>query len=175
LTTAVTSAWGRLATRQHLPLALLSAWLILTSPWIALMRSVPADAGFFDYAHVLAGCAAAVSVAAYAFACLRAGGWRSYFPWLEGQIAALQRDARGLLQGRVPPAEAGGLFAVIEGLLLASLLITAATGVAWLLLQGDAAAVVMRGWHIVAARSLMGLMAAHIVSVSLHFVALAGD
>jgi len=46
------NALEKLAARQHLAVALLSTWLITTSPWIAMLRRVPPEAGFLDYSHV---------------------------------------------------------------------------------------------------------------------------
>ncbi len=48
-------ALEKLAARQHLAVALLSAWLIATSPWIEMLRRVPREAGFLDYSHVVLG------------------------------------------------------------------------------------------------------------------------
>ena len=41
--------------RLHLLLALLALWLVLSSPWVSMLRRVPGDAGFFDYAHMILG------------------------------------------------------------------------------------------------------------------------
>jgi len=158
----------RFAARQHLPLALLSAWLILTSPWLDLRRNVPTDAGFIDYAHLFVGGITACAAVLYAFGCLRSAGWRTYFPWLAGRFAAARRDVVNLGQGRLPGAEGGGLFSIIEGLLLASLLATATSGVAWLLSQGAPLALDWRSAHLAASRCLIGLLLAHVVAVSLH-------
>ena len=42
----------RIAAQQHLALALLTAWLVLTSPWVHMFRRIPRNAGFLDYAHI---------------------------------------------------------------------------------------------------------------------------
>src|SRR5215218_8730400 len=52
----------------------------------------------------------------------------------------------------------GGLFSIIEGLLLASLLATATSGVAWLLSQGAPLALDWRSAHLAASRCLIGLL-----------------
>jgi hypothetical protein len=41
--------------RLHTALAVLALWLVATSPWVSMLRRVPASAGFFDYAHVALG------------------------------------------------------------------------------------------------------------------------
>jgi cytochrome b561 len=77
------------------------------------------------------------------------------------------------VRGRLPSAEGGGLFAVVEGLLLLCLLLVGVTGAAWFALQGDAAALACRGVHIVAARVLIGLIVAHALAVATHLLELA--
>lgn len=76
----------------------------------------------------------------------------------------------GLLLGRIPAAEGGGLFGFIEGLLLLALVATAVTGAAWFLAQGSSEALAWRASHVFAARGLIGLLALHVVTVSLHLL-----
>ncbi len=161
---------ARLAERQHLFVALLSGWLILTSPWVHMFRRIPGNAGWLEYAHVVLGLAAAVLAVTFTASCTRHGRWRLYFPWLTGALAQPARELRGLLRGEVPSAEGGGLFALVEGLLLLALLATALSGCAWLLVQGSAAAVDWRGYHILAARGMMVLLVLHVVTASLHLL-----
>lgn len=161
---------ARLAERQHLLVALLSAWLILTSPWVHMFRRIPGNAGFFDWAHIVLGLAAALLAVTFTVSCTRPGRWKLYFPWLAGSLAQAKSDLRGLLRGTVPTAEGGGLFALVEGLLLLALLATALTGCAWLLVQGSAAAADWRGYHILAARGMMALLVLHIAAVALHLL-----
>ena len=159
-----------LLNRLHVAVVVACAWLIGTSPWVSLLRRIPDGAGFFDYAHVAAGfCGLALAVV-YTWACTRDGGWRTYFPWAAGRSKAIVDDVVGLLRGRTPTAESGGLFATIEGLLLLALLAVAVTGVAWFTLQGSADAVAWRGHHIVAARALIGLIVAHVLAVASHLL-----
>jgi hypothetical protein len=166
---------SRLGDRLHGAVALLALWLVGTSPWIAMLRRIPAGAGWLDYAHVLAGFAALLLGAAYAWACSRGGRWRLYFPLTGAQFGTVGRDLRGLLRGQVPAAEGGGLFGAIEGLLLLALLATALSGAAWFFAQGSAAALDWRGQHIVAAWTFAGLLALHVVTVSLHLIDLVRD
>jgi hypothetical protein len=163
-------ALEKLAARQHLAVALLSAWLIATSPWIAMLRRVPREAGFLDYSHVVLGFVTLAIAISYAVTCTRAGRWRLYFPWLAGQFGAVARDASGLLRGRIPAAEGGGLFGLIEGLLLVLLLATAVTGAVWFAMQGTADSLAWRSHHILAARGLVTFFVLHVVTVSLHLI-----
>ena len=166
-------AWlARLAERQHLLVALLTAWLVLTSPWVHLFRRIPRNAGVLDYAHIVLGVVAALLAVTFTVACTRHGRWRLYFPWLAGALALAPaaRELRGLLRGELPTAEGGGLFGVLEGLLLLALLATALTGCAWLLVQPSYAAGEWRGYHILAARGMIALLTLHIVAASLHLL-----
>jgi len=106
---------------------------------------------------------------------VRDGRWRLYFPWVAPQIRTVGSDLAGLLRRRIPAAEGGGLFGLIEGLLLLALLATAATGAAWFMAQGTDAAVSWRGQHILAARGLIGLLVLHVVTVSLHLLDFVGE
>jgi hypothetical protein len=161
----------RLAARQHLLLALLSAWLILGSPWVHMYRRIPRNAGFAEYSHIVLGLVALVLAITFTISCTRRGRWRLYFPWLMGELGQAWRELRGLvLRREVPTAEGGGLFAVIEGLLLLALLATALTGAAWLLVPGTAEAVSWRHYHILASRGMIALLVLHIASVSLHLL-----
>lgn len=159
---------GRSADRLHLVLALLSAWLILTSPWLGMVRQIPRDAGFLNHAHVAAGLAVLALGVAYGAACLRGGGWRLYFPWLAGAGSTVAADLKGILRGRLPAAEGGGLFGAIEGLTLAALLVVAVTGAGWLWFAGTPAAAHWRGVHQLSAQGLTALLILHALSVSLH-------
>jgi len=166
-------ARASLQNRLHVAVALLCAWLFVTSPWVSMFRRMPAGAGWLDWAHVTLGFATLAIALLYARACSRKGAWRSYFPWLAGEGRAAARDVGGLLRGRLPSAEPGGLFAAIEGLLLVVLLIGGVTGVGWFMLQGSEAAVACRGVHVVAVRVLLGLIVAHVLAVASHLFELA--
>jgi hypothetical protein len=155
---------------QHLALLLLTLWLLLTSPWIAMYRRLPADAGWLAYAHVVLGLATLALTATYLWTCCRGGRWRLYFPVGRPRLKEVGRDLRGLLRGRIPAAEGGGLFGLIEGLLLLALLATAITGAAWYLTQGSAEALAWRSQHALAVRALVALLVLHTVSVSLHLL-----
>ena len=162
-----------LQNRLHFAVALACAWLVLTSPWVSLLRRVPTSAGFLDHAHLVVGLLGLALALAYSVTCLRGGRWRTYLPWLVGDVAPLSRDLRGLLRGRLPSAEGGGLFAVIEGLLLLALLLVAVTGAGWWLAQGGDSALDWRSVHIAGARTLVVLIVLHVIAVATHLVELA--
>lgn len=162
--------FGRLAARQHLVLAMLTGWLILTSPWVHLFRRIPRDAGLLVYSHVVLGLAALVITCTFTISCTRGGGWRRFFPWLGGDLGQVGRELRGLGRGELPTAEGGGLFSLIEGALLLAMLATGVTGAAWLMVEGTAAAVDWRGYHIVCAWIMIVFVILHIVSVALHLL-----
>jgi len=156
--------------RQHLLLALLAAWLVVSSPWVHMLRQIPRNAGWLDYAHVGLGVLATALALTYFITCCRGGGWRVYFPWLAGNLGPVARDLRGLRRRELPSAEGGGLFALIEGLLLLVTLATGLTGLAWLLLAGTPEAAAWRGYHILAAQGMIALLVLHVVTVSLHLL-----
>lgn len=131
----------------HVLVALFVLWLIATSPWVSLLRRIPNDAGFFDYAHVAVGWLALLCGAIYAVSVAGGGRLRQYLP---GRTA--------------------GIGGTIEGLLLLALLATAATGALWFVLQGSADALTWRTLHIYSARALIGLGLAHVVAVAAHLL-----
>ena len=93
-----------------------------------------------------------------------------YFPWAGGQMEAVRRDVAGIFRGEVPSVEGGGLFALIEGLLLLALVTAGLTGALWFFTEGTSAAVGWREWHIGTARAAVALLVLHVVSVSLHLL-----
>jgi cytochrome b561 len=135
-----------------------------------MLRRIPSGAGFFDYAHVTIGFVALALSVSYPLACIKATGWRLYFPWLAGNMGGVGRDLAGLTRGTIPTAEGGGLFAMIEGLLLLALFITAVTGAAWFALQGTGTALAVRDFHIIAARGFAGLIVLHLLAVASHLL-----
>jgi hypothetical protein len=161
--------------RQHLAVALLSLWLILTSPWVSMLRRIPSGAGWLDYAHVALGFVALLLGLTYAWSCTRDGQWRLYFPLAPSLLAGAGRDLKGLLRARIPAAEGGGLFGFIEGLLLVLMVATAVTGATWFVTQGSDAALAWRGHHVLAARCMAAFMILHVVTTSLHLIDLARD
>jgi len=156
--------------RQHFAVALLALWLILTSPWLAMFRRIPDGASWLDYAHVALGFVTLLLALTYTWACTRQGRWRLYFPLTPKLIGGPARDLRGLLRGQVPAAEGGGLFGLVEGLLLAVLVLTAASGAGWFFAQGSSDALSWREFHVYAARGMIGLLVLHVVTVSLHLL-----
>ena len=133
--------------RLHAALALLAVWLAGTSPWVSMLRRLPANAGFLDFAHVALGALALVIGLVYASSLLGRGRWRQYVP------------------GR-----AAGITGVIEGLLLIALIATGVTGATWFLLQGSADALAWRDGHVYCARALIGVGIAHGIAVASHLL-----
>jgi cytochrome b561 len=161
--------------RLHLAVAVLTLWLIVTSPWVAMLRRIPGSAGWLDWSHVLVGFVVLLLSIAYAWTVASGGRWRLIFPVLPGQLRAVRSDLAGLVRGRIPASESGGLFGLLEGLLLVALLLTGATGAAWFLAQGTESALGWRAVHQCSGRGLIGLLMAHVVAVSLHLLEFARD
>ena len=68
--------------RLHIAVTLLALWLVTTSPWVSMLRRVPASAGFFDYAHMVLGVVALVRRHfLWPSSSCAAGAGDSTFPW----------------------------------------------------------------------------------------------
>ena len=160
----------RLSGPIHVALALVTLLLLASSPWLNMVKRLPTPAGFVNLGHIALGLAALLLVLIYLVGCSQGGRWQLYFPWLAGRLGAVGRDLGGLAHGRLPAVEGGGLFALIEGLLLLALLATGLTGAAWLGLQGSDAAMAWCDVHGVLARVFGGLLILHLLAVSLHLL-----
>jgi hypothetical protein len=160
----------RIANPLHGAVAIVTLWLVGSSPWVELYKQVPADAGWITRAHVWLGFAALAMAVLYVAVCARGGRWRMYFPWAGGQMGMVGRDVAGIFRGQLPSVEGGGLLALIEGLLLLALVAAGLTGALWFFTEGTSDAVGWRVWHIGAARTAAALMLLHVIGVSLHLL-----
>lgn len=160
----------RWATGLHGALALLCLALFASAPWLGMAGRLRPDAGWVDHAHVVLGLAMLPAAAVYAGLILRGGRWRGLLPWLGGDLKPVARDLAGLCRGQLPAAEGGGLFPLIEGLLLLALLVTTLTGALWWLTQGQPVALDWRERHIGCAWILGGLALLHAASVASHLL-----
>ena len=154
----------------HLLVALAAAWLLLSSPWIGMYDRMPEEPDWVTLAHVVVGFLALPLGIGYAAAVVQGGRWREYFPYLGGDLGAVGRDLAGIFRGRLPTVEGGGLFPMIEGLVLLALLVSALTGAAWFLVPGTETAVALREAHILASRGFGGLLLLHLAGVALHLL-----
>jgi len=169
------SLLDRLVNPLHLLIALAAAWLLASSPWIAMYHALPEPPGAINVAHVALGLALLPLGLVYLLACSAGGRWRLYFPWAAGRFDGIGADVSGLLRGQRPGSEGGGLFAAVEGLLLLALVAVAASGAGWFVDRGTDAAVAWRAWHIGAARAFFVLTGLHVIAVSLHLLDLVRD
>jgi hypothetical protein len=160
----------RLSGLLHALLAPACIALLATSPWLGMYHALPESPGWLNLSHVIVGLATLPLALVYLVACTQHGLWRTYFPWLAGQVGGMRRDLAGLARGQRPMSEGGGLFAALEGLLLVALLAVSATGAAWFILQGGDAAVAVRSVHATCAHVFGWLLGAHVLAVSLHLV-----
>jgi hypothetical protein len=160
----------RLSGALHLTLAVGCLWLLASSPWLRMVRHLPASPGFVNLAHVVVGLTVALLVPVYLLHCSLGQRLQLCFPWLTGHMGAVKSDLAGLARGRWPAAEGGGLLAMVEGLLLLALLATGLSGAGWLLVQGSQAALAWYDVHVVCARVFAGLLLAHLLGVSLHLL-----
>jgi hypothetical protein len=155
--------------------AALATLLVLyaSSPWLAMLRRVPRDAGLFDYAHLLLGALALLVATALLGLALRAGRWRLYFPWAAGHGAQVFRDLGGLFRGRMPRSEGGGLNTALQGFVLLAMLGTGLTGAGWFAAQGTDAVLAWRETHATFAHVLAVFVVAHAVTALAHVIDLA--
>ena len=115
----------RLTNPLHLLIALASAWLIVSSPWIGMYQRMPDEPSAINLSHVVLGLSLLPLGIVYFAACTLGGRWRLYFPWIAGQWGDIGRDLAGIFRRQRPGSEGGGLFATIEGLQLLALLAAA--------------------------------------------------
>lgn len=160
----------RLSGLLHALLAPACLFLIFASPWIGMYHQMPEQPGWINLSHAWVGLATLPLVLVYLVACTREGLWRTYFPWLAGEVGGIARDLGGLARGQRPMSEGGGLFSTLEGVLLLALLGTAGSGAAWFALQGGDAAVMLRSLHIASANIFAATLLAHVLAVALHLV-----
>lgn len=155
---------------QHVLIIILSAFLISTSGWIMMGRSLRASASIWDYLHVYLGLmAAGLSISMLVSNCIK-GKWRQFFPWLVLDFSHLIKDISGLCKGKLPAAGGRGLFSIIEGIGILLLVGVGFTGVLWYCLQGSSDALFWRSNHIVFAQGFMGFILIHIICAGLHLL-----
>jgi cytochrome b561 len=168
-------ASGADRTVRRVHTAALATLLVLyaSSPWLAMLRRVPRDAGLADYAHLLLGALALLVALAFLGLALRAGRWRLYFPWAAGHGAQVVRDLGGLVRGRMPRSEGGGLNTALQGFVLLAMLGTGLTGAGWFAAQGTDTVLAWREVHATFAHVLGVLVIAHAVTALAHVIDLA--
>ncbi len=155
---------------QHGLLILLLAWLIATSPWVHLYNRIPPSPTFWVWAHLILGVVVLVLTVSFTVTALVQGRLRQYFPWAFGRFRPLISDLVGLFRLKIPDNEGGGLFSVIKGLLLLSLLAVGITGLMWLWTVGTRDAVAWRGWHVDSVKVMVVFLALHILATIAHIV-----
>lgn len=155
---------------QHLLLILLSLFLILTSSWIVMGRSIRVNPSVWDYLHVYLGMVVAGLSLPMLLANVVKGKWRQFFPWLMGDFTQLSSDVCGLKRGKIPAAGGRGLFSVIEGVGLILLLLVSFTGVMWFVTQGSSEALNWRSYHQSCAHGFIGFMLVHCICAAAHLI-----
>lgn len=160
----------RLGELQHLMLLLLTSYLIITSGWIMIGRSLRDSASFWDISHVYLGLVTSVLATSFFIRNVIKGKWRQYFSWIIFDITQIKQDLIGLTRKRIPVAGGKGLFSLIEGLGLLLLLGTAITGVIWFVVQGDASALTWRSHHQLFAKGFIGFILIHVIFACLHLL-----
>lgn len=160
----------RLSELQHVMLLLLTSYLIITSAWVMLGRSLRDNASFWDITHVYLGLATAILSISFFIRNVTHGKWRQYFAWLILDVSQINQDIVGLASKRIPVAGGKGLFSLVEGLGMLLLLATSITGVFWFINQGDASALTWRSYHQLFAKGFIGFILVHLVFACLHLL-----
>ena len=166
--TSVASRREARALLLHAAAALLLLLLLACSPWIVMVRQWPAHPHWGDVAHLGLGLAVSALALGLAVSGVRRARWPLWLPLGAAGRARLAQDLGGLLRGRVPPSESGGLFSLFEGLLLLALLAAGLSGLAWMALQGTDLAMDVGDVHRGLAFTATALLAAHFAAVALH-------
>ncbi|MCH1923908.1 cytochrome b/b6 domain-containing protein [Shewanella sp. C32] len=159
----------------HLLTMVLCALLLIGSTKLMMLRRIPTNASFWDLSHVWLGwLVALLSLLFLGKLCVH-GRWRLYFPWLALQWRPIVNDIKGLGKGKIPSAGGAGLFSLIEGFTVLSLVATAATGVMWFFTQGSADAASWRLWHHSASHWFIGLLIVHVLCALSHLIDMVRD
>ncbi|MFU8877496.1 MAG: cytochrome b/b6 domain-containing protein [Wenzhouxiangellaceae bacterium] len=159
----------------HWLLALAVVMLIASRPWLTIRRVIPDDPGWVDVTHIVVGLALGPLALFYlAWNCAQ-GRWRRHFPWLRGDFGPLLRDLAGLVRSRIPAADGSGLFPVIKGLTMLTLLAAAVTGWGWWATEGTREVIAWRDAHALVARVFVITLVLHIVAVAAHVLELLRD
>ncbi len=155
---------------QHLILLLLTAFLIMTSGWVVLGRSLRANASIWDLCHVYLGLVSSVFAISFFITNLAKGKWRQYYPWLILDFSQIKQDLVGLPKGEIPVAGGKGIFSLVEGLGMLLLLGVSITGVLWFVFQGEPVALEWRSYHQLFAKGFIIFILIHIVFACLHLL-----
>ncbi|MEZ9593302.1 cytochrome b/b6 domain-containing protein [Shewanella sp. 10N.261.52.F9] len=155
---------------QHVLIILTSAYLIFTSSWILIGRSLRANASIWDTSHVYLGLVGAFLSITFIISNSLKGRWRQYFPWLVADFSQLKADVLGLFKGKIPIAGGRGLFSIIEGLGMLVFLAVGVTGILWFATQGSSDALMWRSYHISCAQGFIGFIVLHAIFACLHLL-----
>ena len=158
------------AARQHIMIIISVAYLVLTSGWILIGRSLRNNASIWDISHVYLGLFAAFLAVSFLISTCLKGKWRQYFPWLVANFSQLKNDLQGLTKGKLPIAGGRGLFSIVEGFGLLIFLAVGLTGVLWFLTQGSSDALTWRSYHIYCAKGFIGFIIVHVIFACLHLL-----
>ncbi|MCK8044416.1 cytochrome b/b6 domain-containing protein [Shewanella sp. 1CM18E] len=155
---------------QHVLIILTSAYLIFTSSWVLIGRSLRINASIWDTSHVYLGLVGAFFSITFLISNSLKGKWRQYFPWLVADFSQLKADLVGLTKGKIPIAGGRGLFSITEGIGMLLFVAVGVTGLLWFATQGTSAALMWRGYHIDAAHGFIGFIMLHAVFACLHLL-----
>ncbi len=166
----LSKAIEKLKAYQHLFVIILSLFLISTSSWLMMGKTLRSSASIWDVLHVYLGLVTALLSLFMLVTNVVKGKWKLYFPWLIGDFSQLKRDIGGLLKGKIPLAGGRGLFSCVEGLGILLLVGVGLTGAVWFCLQGTSDALTWRSYHIWFAQGFIGFIIVHVIFACLHLL-----
>ncbi|MFT5704776.1 MAG: hypothetical protein ACI8SK_000729 [Shewanella sp.] len=170
ITARIRMFYARFSEYQHLLIILLSLYLILTSRWILMGRSIRVNASLWDITHVYLGLLTTLLACLFMLANCMRGKWYQYFPWLLGDTTQLVNDCKGVFKGKIPASGGRGLFSWVEGLGMLLLVGVGLTGILWFVSQGTSDALVWRNYHIILAKGFIGFIFIHVLFACLHLL-----
>ena len=158
------------AEKLHVIVITLSVFLVVTSPWILIGRSLRANASIWDNLHVYVGLVAAIFGLLFLVKNLLNGHWRQFFPWLSLDFSQCVHEVKQLTQGKLPSSGGKGIFSVVEGIGLILMALVSMTGIVWFITQGSSDALIWRKYHILFAQGFVGFLMVHIVFAMFHII-----
>ncbi|MEC4727480.1 cytochrome b/b6 domain-containing protein [Shewanella sp. D64] len=170
MTARIGRIYARYSEYQHLLIILLSLYLILTSSWLLMGRSIRENASLWDITHVYLGLFTTLLACLFLLANSIRGKWHQYFPWLLGNTTQLVNDCKGVFKGKIPVSGGRGLFSCVEGIGMLLLVGVGLTGTLWFVSQGSTDALLWRNYHIILAKGFIGFIVIHIIFACLHLL-----
>ena len=152
--------------------AMIIAFVLLQFLSSYLMDAVDAKASFTAWYHMWAGTTLCFLTVLQCLLSLKTRGPRHFYPYLWGDVEQLKKDVRETLRFKLVPPRPKGLGAVVQGLGLGALALTAFSGLLWFCLwqTGAAGEADARSIHDAVSILIILYFLGHGGMASLHFI-----